>query len=308
MSEMNADKNSLKPCDDRATERVEFNEPIELFGVETHISLKRKKRRRNYYPVFLGVCKLISLFLAFAALFYIVFGGKTQNLSDAGDATAPDREAVATPSTTIGGKEEETSDFVFLDESGKGIDINALSTDSYTLAPLIGAEREVRVIIMHSHSSERASENMGVAALGEELCKRLNEAGIGAYHCTDKMDKNGVIGAYDNMRSSLSSLLKSYPKAVLLIDLHDSDVGDGLTLTVGADEGAGWTENLTLALALCRKIRLDGHSLRVLPSAIGQDNGLLSIHLGIGGEKQTEEGAIAALDAFVEAFFEVCKR
>ena len=308
--EMNTDKRSLKPLESHEAERVEFNEPIKLFGVEAEISVKRKKKRKSAYPAFLGFCKLISLFLAFAALFYIAFVDKTQTKSDASDTSAIDKEVAATPSTTISPNGEgENGKFIFLDESGMGINIHAINTDGYTLSPIIKSESGVRVIIMHSHSSERVAEGLGVAALGEELCKRLNEAGIGAFHCTDKFDKNGVIGAYNNMKTRLEVLRKSYPNAALVIDLHNSDVGDELTLSVGAEDSFGWTENLTLALALCRQLNLgEACALRVLPSAIGQDNGLLSLHLGIGGEGRSEEMVAQGLDAFVKAFTEICEK
>lgn len=310
MSEMKADKNLLKPYGRREVKRIEFNEPIELFGSETRISVRGRKRQKRNYPIFLGFCKLLSLFLAFAAIFYIIFAVKTQISSNSDETTVGDKVAVATPSTSVENIDgEEVGDFVFLDESGEGIDIQAINTDAYSLVPLVKADSEVRIIILHSHSSERVSESMGVAALGAELCKRLNKAGIGAYHCTDKLDKNGVIGAYNNMKSSLSAIEKLYPNAVLIVDLHNCDVGDGMTLTVGADGGTGWRENLTLALALCRRMNAeDSCALRVLPSSIGQDNGLLSVHLGIGGEAQTSERARATLDAFIKALLELCER
>lgn len=310
MSEMNTDKRSLKPLDGCEAERVEFSEPIELFGADTKISVKGKKIRKSYYPAFLGFCKLVSLFLAFAALFYLVFDDKTPSSNGTSDTTSPDKEVAATPSTTIdidGGDAAEG--FIFLDESAMGIDIHAINTDTYTLSPVIKSESEVRVIIMHSHSSERVSADLGVAALGEALCKSLNEAGIAAFHCTDKMDKSGVIGAYNNMKTRLSELRRSYPKAALVIDLHNSDVGDELTITVGTGDSFGWTENLTLALALCRELNLgEACALRVLPSAIGQDSGLLSLHLGIGGVEQSEESAIHLLESFVNAFVNICEK
>lgn len=309
MSEMNTDKNL--PCSRRESGvgRVKYSEPIELFTTPAVPSTIRR-RRRSYYPALLRLCKLACLFLAFAALFYALLGDKTPSESATESTTAADKEAAARPPPSVDSavKEEATHDFVFLDESGRGVNVRDVNTETYTLAPLVESSSDVRVIILHSHSSERVAENVGVAAFGEKLCERLNEAGIGAFHCTDKLDKNGVIGAYDNMKTRLEALKGTYPKAVLLIDLHSSDVGDGATLTVGAHDGDGWTENLTLALAVCRRMQLDGCALRLLPSAVGQDNGMLSIHLGIGGDDKEVESSSAALDAFIKAILEMCKR
>ena len=305
----NKENNSIQPINESKIRRVAFIEPIKLFDPENNIIVDAKKRKKNYYAALVEICKLLSLFLAFAALFYIAFMRKSTAGNAAGDAAPPDKEAAVLPeSVTDDNKKEEVQNFVFSDESGKGIDPNKINTDGYTLAPIMNEATGVKIIVIHSHSSERVSETQGVAALGEELCKLLNGAGVESHHCTDKMDKNGVIGAYENMKARVKELLVTYPDTVCVIDLHNSDLGGGLTLTVGADDEIGWTENFRLALALSKGVaRTYPHSLRVLPSAIGQDSGLLSLHVGIGSDKQSEAEAALALEAFANALITLCQ-
>ncbi len=305
----NKEKNSIQPLNGCEIRRVDFIEPIKLFDTNNDVVINTKKRKKSYYAALVEFCKLLSLFLAFAALFYLVFVGRTNDGNNTDNTPAPDKEAAAIPeSITDIAEGEGVQTFVFSDESGKGIDPNKINTDGYTLAPIISTANGVKIIIIHSHSSERVSETQGVVALGDELCELLGEAGIESHHCTDKIDKNGVIGAYSTMKSRVKELLVTYPDTVCVIDLHNSDMGDGITLTVGADDGMGWTENFRLALALSKGIdRAYPHSLRVLPSAIGQDSGLLSLHVGIGSDKQSEAEASLALAAFADALITLCR-
>jgi hypothetical protein len=304
----NKKTNLLDSIKSKNVKYVHMQEPIKLFGDGPAIVISTgRKRKKSAHGILRGGLKLISLVLAFSALFYIIFG-MLKSPQSAETSPPSDIEADALPENG----RDNTSDFspsIFVsDESGLGVRVDEINTDGYSLLPLMGESQDVMVIIVHSHSSERVSKTQGVSALGEKLCKSLNEAGIKTYHCIEKLDKNGVIGAYENMKTKLKALTKDYPSAICVIDLHNSDTECGITFSVGIDEKNGWQENLTLALAVARQIKGDnGSAVRLLPSSIGQNHGLLSLHVGIGKCDGTEEAAMASLDEVTQAILNVCR-
>lgn len=148
---------------------------------------------------------------------------------------------------------------------------------------------EPLVLILHTHTSERylpdgttyvegaigdvaysrdATEN--VLAVGEVLCRTLNEKGIPAIHCTEMHDDPTLSGSYARAEKTVKSYLEQYPTIVLVIDLHRDAVmtadgelvrtmaGDGeraqVMAVVGTDANGTphprWKENLALALQL----------------------------------------------------------
>ena len=155
-----------------------------------------------------------------------------------------------------------------------------------------GAEG-AQVLILHTHTSERylpsgtsyiegsigdatysrdASEN--VLAVGEELCRTLNEKGVTAIHCTVTHDDPTLSGSYSRAEQTVRRYLKEYPSIVLVIDLHRDAVttadgrfvrsmaADGesaqVMAVVGSDangtEHPRWQENLALALQLRERL------------------------------------------------------
>ncbi len=98
-------------------------------------------------------------------------------------------------------------------------------------------EEGVQVIIMHTHGTEaytphgsdtyKASdeyrtldEYQSVLRVGEELKKALEGYGIKTVHCLDLCDYPNYTGAYDRARETIDDLLREYPTAQIVIDLH----------------------------------------------------------------------------------------
>ena len=292
--------------------------PIKKHGSKERITLfdfklkNRPKKAKNSIGAFLfETSKFLALSAAFAALFYLLSGGTvkriTEDASSTADTTATVEVGVQVPNT-------DETEIVFvpknpiniIDESGVGV--SQIDTDQYSLSTLMAASDGVKVIVIHSHTSEKVSKTQGVAALGELLSEKLNELGIKTYHCVERQDKNGVIGAYNNMISTLEGLLKTYPDTVCVIDIHDSDTDNDVTFSVGTSGVAGWQENFRLAAALSRA-KTDGACpiIKLLPTALGQNSGTLSVHLGICGEEYEASAATAEIDAFANAFAALCK-
>jgi hypothetical protein len=107
------------------------------------------------------------------------------------------------------------------------------------------------------------------------------------------------------MKESLTSLIDKYPDAVCVIDIHDSDSGHPVTFTVGTD-GVGWNENLRLAEAVCGKMASIETAFRFLPGTLGQDSGVLTLNVGLGGKNFGDEEVRAAIASFANAFIEIC--
>ena len=110
------------------------------------------------------------------------------------------------------------------------------------------------------------------------------------------------------MKNTVASLKENNSDLVLVIDLHDSDSGVPLLLTVGAEESYAWRENFDLASAVCTRTVGVENALRVIPADIGQNNGLLTLHVGIGNDKALDEEARKALAAFATAIIDICTK
>ena len=158
------------------------------------------------------------------------------------------------------------------------------------------------VLILHTHTSESylpagttfltdapgdvtysvdASEN--VLAVGEVLCRVLNEKGITAIHSTVMHDDPTLSGSYDRSAATVRNYLETYPSIEYVIDLHRDAImtADGAYVRAAAEEGEGavaqvmavvgsdgngtaheaWENNLALALQLREKLNTNGASV-----------------------------------------------
>ncbi len=194
-----------------------------------------------------------------------------------------------------------------------------------------------QVLILHTHTSERylpsgttyiegaigdaaysRDANENVLAVGEELCRTLNEKGVTAIHCTVTHDDPTLSGSYSRAEQTVRRYLEEYPSIVLVIDLHRDAVttADGsFVRTVASDgksaqvmavvgsDGNGtthprWQENLALALQLreclnqclagaCRPVSLRNASFH-------QELAQYSLLLEVGTAANSPEEARAA--------------
>ncbi len=318
------DKPIVSASDCREDTRVEdvsargIDETIEIDNVTALPVLNPKKKLRLREGV-VGVFSFVCIMLAFVAVFFgigvLIIGDKPDTSGDTSDSTKAqtDDETLAVGGVPQTQPEESSSSSelsdkaVFVvDESSSGIFAEDIDTSSYSLSELIEGKEGVKIIIIHSHSSEMFSENIGIVEAGDVLGELLKSSGIGVYHERKSFDSEGTIGAYGRMETALAALLEKYPETVCVIDLHDSDMPSPLTITVGAAGSRGITDNLPLALAVYR--RYDGvkSTLRILPSSVGQSHSRLSLHIGIGGAETSDKDARAALAAFAEGLLRVC--
>ena len=148
---------------------------------------------------------------------------------------------------------------------------------------------EPTVLIVHTHGSESYTPTPGqdytqttqyrtldthynVVALGDELAKQLEAAGIRVLHDRSIHDYPSFNSAYNNSRAAVQDYLRRYPSIQVVLDLHrdavlNSDgtqfaptvVVDGqkvakLMLVVGTDDSGmyhpNWRENLSAAIKM----------------------------------------------------------
>ncbi len=99
-----------------------------------------------------------------------------------------------------------------------------------------------QVLIYHTHTSEsyltydtgyfyesffpRSTERSeSVCAVGEEIAKQLNAAGIVTIHDTTLHDYPSYSGAYDRSLETISEYLEKYPSIKVVLDIHRDGIG-----------------------------------------------------------------------------------
>ncbi len=103
-----------------------------------------------------------------------------------------------------------------------------------------------QVLIMHTHTTEcyepysrdrydsefssRTTDlDKSVVAVGEEIAKQLEAAGIGVIHDTTVHDYPKYTGAYDRSSDRVEELLEQYPSIKVVLDVHrDAIEADGV--------------------------------------------------------------------------------
>lgn len=126
-------------------------------------------------------------------------------------------------------------------------------------------------------------------------------------HCRELHDTESSLGAYDRMNMTLAGLREENDSVVLVIDIHDSDSGKPLTFTVGTGFEYGWKENLKLVSAISKNITDAETAIRLLPSELGQNNGILTLNVGICGKDYSDNEARKALASLARALLTVCE-
>lgn len=160
---------------------------------------------------------------------------------------------------------------------------------------------EPLVLILHTHTSEgyqpegtsyltgsvgdvtyTNDSTQSVIAVGETLCRVLNENGIGAIHCRDRHDSPTLGGAYERSAETVKRYLEQYPSIEYVIDLHrDAIMSDGALIRTAVEENGEsvaqvmavvgtdangtdfdhWEDNLALALALRERLNAGGSGI-----------------------------------------------
>ena len=261
------------------------NKPV-LFGqipidndlddeIKLYMPKKREKNRK-----LLSFCFRISRFfimvIAFFLIYYCLYRLYVKNA-----VLAEDLPVSAIPEDT---SIEETLRIsepripLVIDESSFEINlVKYLNEDNYIKIPNGDG---IKVLIVNSHSSERVSDSLSASDLGEDLAKILESRGVGTY---------------------FAILKEKYNEAVIVIDIHDSDSGSPFTFTIGATEDFSWEENLRLACNIYKLMKDTDVMFRFLPTSLGQDTGLLTLNIGIGGNMTDDSAARAMLASFADA-------
>lgn len=135
-------------------------------------------------------------------------------------------------------------------QSYKNIQIkNASSTDIDIKKELEGKlgftvenTNQPQVLIYHTHTCESfllydtgyfyenfyprtTDKNQNVCAVGEEISKQLNEAGIVTLHDKTIHDDPSYNGAYDRSMETINKYLEKYPSIKVVLDIHRDGIG-----------------------------------------------------------------------------------
>ncbi len=197
------------------------------------------------------------------------------------------------------------------------------------------------VLILHTHTregylSESANyvegilgdvtysddQTRNIVAIGEVLCKTLNERGIPTVHCRMLHDQPTLSGSYERSAETVQRYLAQYPSIRYVIDLHRdavlnsegeyvrslaSDTAEPtaqVMAVVGSDCNGTthptWERNLALALQLRRKLNAENASVcrpvSLRNSSYNQELAPYALLLEIGtGANTVEEAKRAAV-------------
>lgn len=227
-----------------------------------------------------------------AALMYLETGRVVRTLDTVTyPAESPPPQSTEAPPT----QPQMSSVPVFSQEDLERIDLDDSYDYAPPLAPLLTQplrwnleDGEVRVLILHTHTSESYTPALedsyeessdyrtldtdyNMISIGDAVARKLENAGIGVLHDRSFHDYPSYNGSYTHARETIEAILADNPGICLILDLHRdaADVGNGqldtsaqvnglesaqLMMVVGTDAGGlyhpNWQENLALALKL----------------------------------------------------------
>ncbi len=105
-------------------------------------------------------------------------------------------------------------------------------------------ETEPKVLIFHTHGSEKYIDSSGIEEgvylLGETLEKELEEKyGINTVHIEKRYDQvdgqTQILGAYERMEPDVRAMLEKYPSIEVCIDIHRDGLPDDMKQTITID-------------------------------------------------------------------------
>lgn len=259
----------------------------------------KKDKQRSALPVLVVAMAIIAAVFAFGPTdFDNNTNAKNMTPYRAERFVLPDMRVVENvlpklfknPSGSSGGKEAATVKINLRNDTNFDIDVQQL-LDKGVRVPL--NEEGVQVVIVHTHGTEAYTphgsdtykesddlrtldQTQNVLRVGEELKNALQEKGIKTVHCTELCDYPQYNGAYDRSREAIEKMLRLYPEAQIVIDLHRDAVAtaeggyykataqiDGidaaqLLFVVGTDGGGlthpDWRDNMSFQLRLHERI------------------------------------------------------
>lgn len=204
-------------------------------------------------------------------------------------------------------------------------------------APAVQIKKKAgpQVLIYHTHTTEAfngvtrtTDKSLSVCAVGDEIAKQLESAGIGVVHDTTYHDYPAYNGSYDRSLATMRNDLKKYPSIQVTIDLHrdamtrsdgtrlkPTAVVDGkkaaqVMIVAGCDDTGdlgfpNWEYNLRLAVRL-QKSMADlfpdlGRPLDFCPRKYNENVTKGSILVEIGTDANTLDEALYGGELFGKA-------
>lgn len=114
--------------------------------------------------------------------------------------------------------------------------------------------QEPQVLVVHTHTTEAYTDsgkttysssdsdrstdvNKNIVAVGNEVCRVLEENGISTVHDTTVHDYPSYNGAYSRALTTIKSNIQKYPSIKIVLDVHRDGIvrADGTKLKVAAD-------------------------------------------------------------------------
>ncbi len=210
-----------------------------LPGPAERIRLQRKGRGGIF--VLMTVCVLLAAGIATAGL-WMREGAKlpsptplaTQAKPTPTEPSDPPTEKKGIPIVSMDLSRTDLGEYYLHNQTPYRPDIQALTEEKISFLPKGG-----KVLILHSHATEgyltRETERMEgdpgdmtysidptetVWAVGEELCRVLNEKGITAIHCEVTQNGTALAGSYERAAEAVQRMMDEDPQIALVIDLH----------------------------------------------------------------------------------------
>jgi hypothetical protein len=268
--------------------------------IKLYIPKNRGRGKKRFLFCF-RIFRFIAMVFAFFFIYYCLYQLYLKNAKFNEDV--PSSETVAEASNEETEPMQEVRMPLLIDESESNIDLKEYIENAGDFKFPEG--EGVKVFVVNSHSSEKASQNLTVSDLAADLVKILESRGIRAYFDDTANDENGTIGAYSKMRDNVARLKDIHNEAFVVIDIHNSDSGLPYTFSVGILDSFAWQENLRFACGIYKIMKDTEAAFRILPSSLGQDSGLITLNLGIGGDTYDDSEARILLSLFADAFLEL---
>lgn len=204
------------------------------------------------------------------------------------------------------------------------------------------AKGKISVLIIHTHTGEgynteelpylassddefarSADGSDGVVAVGAQLAKRLNEAGIGTIHCKTVFDGESNRESYRRAAEAIEAFRLAYPSLVCVIDVHRSatvDDAGNIVRSLSVKEGqciaqtqliCGMSAELTNKTNLALAMQLGERMNQAFPDScaavickeqvLNQDCAPFCLTLEIGSSGNTPKEAMSAAEIVADA-------
>ena len=140
------------------------------------------------------------------------------------------------------------------------VDVNALCAEEFSINTDADGPK---VLVVHTHTTEcydgdqmngeterNTDASMNVVAVGDEICRVLEENGIKTVHDTTYHDYPSYQGSYTRALSTIETQLKSNPTIEIVLDVHrDAFIySDGSKLAVTCEENGISTAQVMLVV------------------------------------------------------------